>query len=266
MCKRAFKDTKAFFGWNKRTLLLPLFWCGGGIFYWQWQGVEAMLEEVAVAIAFGLIPVGIFAFLLFIYNLIRAPVFLRFEKEREPRLRIKEVIWGNAGAMYGGNLGLLVSNGGLGRAEDCRGYLVEMEFANPSQNQSLFRWPQNCPLLWAEELARGEYTENFAIPGKTDRVLEVAYFRPSSHSTTDLYLAYVGSEQFRQGHALKVSDGILIVVSVTSKDAFPIYAICLLGTEVGFDYRIELLAIKTECPTIDECRQLLNSRKVDSPT
>lgn len=266
MWKRAFKDTKALFGWNKRTLLLPVFWCGGGILYWQWQGIEAMSEEVAVAIAFGLIPVGAVAFLLFIYNLIRAPVFLRFEKESEPRLRIKEVIWKNAGTMYGGNLGLLISNEGLGRAENCRGYLVEMEFANPPQNQSLFRWPKNHPLQWAEELAKEEYTGNFAIPEKTDNVLEVVYWRPSSHSTIDLYLAYTGSEQFRQGHALKIADGILIVVSVISKNALPIYAICLLGTEVGFDYHMELLAVKTERPTIDECRQLLNSRKVDPQT
>ena len=48
-----------------------------------------MLEEITVVIAFGLIPVAVFAFLLYIYNLIRAPVFLRFEKEKEPRLEVK---------------------------------------------------------------------------------------------------------------------------------------------------------------------------------
>jgi len=225
-----------------------------------------MLEEFGVAIAFGLIPVVIFAFLLFIYNLIRAPVFLRFEKEKEPRIRIKRVIWENAGSMYGGNLGLLISNEGIDKAEDCRGYLVEMEFVNPPQNESLSRWPQNCSLQWAEELASRKYIENFAIPGKTDIILEVVYWRPSSLSRVELYLAYVSSEEFRQGHALLVSRGILMVVSVISRNALPIYAICFLETESGFGYRMELLDVKTERPTIDECRQILNSRKADSQT
>lgn len=87
MWKRATKDTLSFFGWNKRTLIVPiLLWLLGAIIYYFWQGKQAMLEEITVAVSFALIPIGVFLLGLFLFHLIRAPVYIKWEREKEPRL------------------------------------------------------------------------------------------------------------------------------------------------------------------------------------
>lgn len=44
-----------------------------------------MLGELAVAIAFSLLPLAMFLVTLFLFHLIRAPVYLKWEKEQEKR-------------------------------------------------------------------------------------------------------------------------------------------------------------------------------------
>lgn len=89
MWKRAWKDSLSFFGWNLRTLTVGLLlWILGALFFWQWQGVEAMLEEIAVAVSFGLIPIGFFLVGLYVFHLIRAPIYMKWEKEKEPNMTV----------------------------------------------------------------------------------------------------------------------------------------------------------------------------------
>lgn len=79
MLKRAWQDTKGFFGWNKKSLVFLLLYAVGLLLYWVLQGVEAVKEEILFFLAFGLAPIGGFAILLFLWNSLRAPI--RMEKQ-----------------------------------------------------------------------------------------------------------------------------------------------------------------------------------------
>lgn len=76
---RAWQDTKAFFGWKRKTLIFLPLYAAGLCLYWLWQGREAVKEEIVVFLAFGLAPMGAIAVLLFIWNAISAP--MRIEKD-----------------------------------------------------------------------------------------------------------------------------------------------------------------------------------------
>lgn len=89
MWGRACRDTRSYFGWNKRTIVPPLVaWGMGAIIYWQWQGWDAMKEEIAVAVAFIISPIFLYLLLVYIFNLIRAPVYIKWEKEKEPTMTV----------------------------------------------------------------------------------------------------------------------------------------------------------------------------------
>ena len=49
-----------------------------------------MLGEIVVALCFSLIPIVVFLFGLFLFHLIRAPVYIKWEKEKEKRLVISD--------------------------------------------------------------------------------------------------------------------------------------------------------------------------------
>ena len=75
--RKAGNDTLGFFGWNKKTLALPVFWVVGSLVYWGVAGWSAMMNELLIAVSYGLIPVGAFAVLLFVYNFLAAPARLQ---------------------------------------------------------------------------------------------------------------------------------------------------------------------------------------------
>lgn len=60
-------------GWNRRSLPFPLLLVAGLLIYWRWQGLDPVKEEMAVFIAFGLAPMGGFALLLMLWNMVRMP-------------------------------------------------------------------------------------------------------------------------------------------------------------------------------------------------
>lgn len=70
---RAFKDTKSFFGWNRKTITVPVFFVAGLWIIYQCQGWDVMTSQLWNTIAFALTPVGVFAVLLFLWNLIQSP-------------------------------------------------------------------------------------------------------------------------------------------------------------------------------------------------
>lgn len=70
-------DTLDFFGWNWRTLIVPLLYLVGSIVFGLWQGKDKLLDKWIETAAFGLVPVSGFAVLLFIYNVIAAPARLQ---------------------------------------------------------------------------------------------------------------------------------------------------------------------------------------------
>src|SRR6185503_21311921 len=69
----AVTETFRFFGWHKRTLLVPFLYLVGAIVGFAILEGEVVREEILTALAFGLIPVAGLAVLVTLVNIIRAP-------------------------------------------------------------------------------------------------------------------------------------------------------------------------------------------------
>ena len=273
MWKRAGRDTAKFFGWNPQTIARSVISFGIGLLvYWIWQG-EAVKEEIIVSIAFGLAGVVTLAISLFIYNLIRAPVFIRFEKEKEPRLAIKGIARSHYGKK-GHSWDLIIKNLGTDRADDCKGTLVGIDFAKPTEGLSMEWWPKNEQLQWAERLP--SMLQEFSIPGLESRNLRVIVNELSKpqtpyHDIRTVYIAYARDELSRERSPLDAGTlftptsnitvdtaSCILVIGITSKNAVPIYAICYLTRDyAGFGYELNLLDQKSDLPNIADCRQTL---------
>jgi len=131
-----------------------------------------MTGELITWIAYGLAPIGAGAILLFLFNLIRAPVFIKFENETKPHLTVEKVVESKYGKMNGESWGLVVHNQGIDRADDCQGLLLQIEFADPSVSQTLHTWPTNQPLQW-ENIP--DYSDiSISILGLSSVVLQIA--------------------------------------------------------------------------------------------
>lgn len=210
------------------------------------------MEELGVFFAFGLIPVVAFALLLFIVKLIKAPVYIKFEEKIKPRLEIEyvtEQLYGGLGSVRG----LIIRNQGTDEAVSCQGRLVEMEFEIPQRSQSLFRFPKYQPLKWGEE-PWGISSGNISIPGSESAVLNIVRWESRRHNPR---LAYACIDTPLRD-TLPTGYGILLVISITSQNSAPIYAICLLDlTMKPTGYELKLLGKRTQQPSIDDCRQLI---------
>ena len=185
----------------------------------------------------------------------------RLEQRSRPCLRIEATTSWNYG-QSGQSLGLRIRNQGTDRADDCRGHLVEIAFASPPHDVTLSQFPVSHPLQWSVELP-GTIGDAFSIPGSGTAVLEILYWELVSRTPaiSCVYISYVGSQEFRRNHSIQFEwGGILLVISVTSQHAMPIYAICLADKDAsGFGYRLELLGVDSQCPTTNGCRRMLVS-------
>ena len=212
-----------------------------------------MIGEVWHFIAFGLIPVGVFILLLFLWNLVRAPVYIKFEERMNPRLKIEkttEQLYGGLGSIRG----LIIHNQGTDEAVNCQGRLVEMEFAIPQKSQSLFRFPTNQPLKWSEEPC-GKSSGNISIPGLSKADLMIVRW---SSIRVNPRLAYACIDDPHRD-TLFTGYEILLVISITSQNSAPTYAICLLDLKSqlkGYDLKLVVDKLDQQ-PTIDDCRQLI---------
>ena len=78
---KALKHTFTFFGYNRQSLIVPFLFLAGLLFYWYLRGLEAVMEELIVAIAFTVLPLGLFTVCLFVFNLVRAP-YIQYKKDQ----------------------------------------------------------------------------------------------------------------------------------------------------------------------------------------
>jgi hypothetical protein len=69
-------ETLHFFGWNKRTLLVPFLWVVGAITAFSTLDGPVVRDEILTAFAFGLIPVVALAVLVAVVNIVHAPYAL----------------------------------------------------------------------------------------------------------------------------------------------------------------------------------------------
>jgi len=70
---KAFSDTVGFFGWNRRSLVLPIAGFAGMGTRWAISGWDVVAGDITATVFYVLAPVGAVTIALFLYNLIRAP-------------------------------------------------------------------------------------------------------------------------------------------------------------------------------------------------
>ncbi len=251
MWRRAFRDTLPELGGNWARIVRNLIFMGVALiivrFLGGWQQMSEELRWlVSSGIALGAVVLG-----RFFFNLIRAPVFLKFEKEKEPCLIIDGVTTEFSNKISGGCWVLLIRNQGTDQAEDCRGRLVDIEFAQPQKNQSLFRWYKNHSLEWTEG-----FRDSISIPGRQSGTLRLATWDSSQgFPNNQLRVAYANNPTTI---FLPTDREIIFVVSVASKDTLPQYVVCLLDMiNAPFIKSLRVWKVFGEQPTLDDCRQLI---------
>ena len=84
----AIEHTKHFLRWNKGSAAFLLLYGVGLLIYWQWKGTQAVNDEIAIFIAFGLAPIGAFAVFLLAVNLIKAPYHMEQTLTKENAKKI----------------------------------------------------------------------------------------------------------------------------------------------------------------------------------
>lgn len=200
-----------------------------------------MNEELRWILA-TIIAVGVVFGVTFLVNLfIRAPVYIKFEGEREPQLIVE-----NDTSVCNHKLGyswrLKIKNNGIDVAENCRGQLVEIADEVPDPNWGWQRWPKNEFLSWAN----GDITTR--IQAKQTMELEILY---GGGYQQYLYLAYARDDNFRQDYAPRSLRGnIVLIIMITQNGKLPIYAVCLFYKHCAGFKNLELKAVISECPDI----------------
>jgi len=168
------------------------------------------------------------------------------EKRANPKLQFVRGI-NQISGIVGESFGFEIFNQGSDLADGCQGILVATEFAVEQESLSMRRWPINCPLALSN-----------SIGGQLSATLEIIHQKPSSLNSFGYYFAYLNNAD---GGRLSLPTGqdILIIVGVSSKDAIPLYAICLFdGYDKPYPTKFEIIDMNLENrPTIEQCRQLL---------
>jgi hypothetical protein len=78
---QAYKNTTSFFGLNRKTLSFSIFVIISWFILWKWKGSSAVAEEMNIVIAF-LVPFVGVLLIVFLYNLVKAPVDLMNEQKK----------------------------------------------------------------------------------------------------------------------------------------------------------------------------------------
>jgi len=247
----------------------------------HWKFVSAVLG-LCVSVILGMLGFNVYIIIALVLIAIGTlfwgawpwiKIVLKIERnqlEEKPKSLLtveKDVVKSNYGTL-GISWGLAIKNEGTDRADDCRGYLVKIDFADPSVGQTLSSWPVNQPLQW-ESLPIGISNNSINIHSLSKEILQIANRDPTRErlGKHELYLAYVNSEKFREEHYLPIStlpggNNYLIVITITSLNRLPLYAICYMSNH-KFGSAMILLDVKTEEPSIDDCRRILGSHGVD---
>jgi hypothetical protein len=136
-------------------------------------------------------------------------------------------------------------------AISCKGVLQLIEFAEDDGHQTLIRWPQPRRLRWAD-LDIDEYS----IGGKLPSLLEIIRREGGSN----FYFAYLNPDD--NNPSIPTCEGILIVVSISSKDTLPLYSICYLKISIVGSITFEIISNNLQsAPSIEDCRKVYEQNK-----
>ena len=209
------------------------------------SGSRQMSEEAAWGIS-SLIALVVVIFGVFVFSLMRAPVFLRFEKEKEPCLEVlglKKHDWGLA--EDGFNWGLRVKNVGLGPARGCECLLQQIQSAYHTGRLS-GHWPTEVPFYW-----QGQREFPHVIQGGQTNRLQVIYHNyagPAFGMAGPIILGFRSNNlNSLLGHDLsEIHEPILLLFSLVSEGKSAQYVLC----------RIDLDALVEEPVQPEPCTML----------
>ncbi|MCJ7655837.1 MAG: hypothetical protein MUO97_11190 [Dehalococcoidia bacterium] len=181
---------------------------------------------------------------------------IRMERDKlldraKPKLKVEGAGLSENRGVSGGTWWLKVANQGTNDAQGT-GILEQIELAYPGKSQSMASYSQGRPLIWGGANP---------IPGGSPSVLDVIYRDPSTLSSYHYGLAY--SDYNGRNPSLPTGMDLLLVISVVAKDTIPLYTVCyFLGKDSVMLDRFEILDSNLlERPTIEQCRQMLESYK-----
>lgn len=196
----ALGETFSFFGWNARTLIVAsLSLLTGSSLHASVKGVDAMKEELLLWLIYAFAPMGAFAFLLAIWNAVRAPAVLYYSKvsiiedlnaritdletKIRPKLVLSEIIESveeeRSESLLLRNFIIYVENAGAMTIEDCK---LEASITEEGRNQPIRffspgRWSwQDKKLVHAPKENR-EFTLR---PGQSKRAMTISMNERSS--------------------------------------------------------------------------------------
>ena len=150
----------------------------------------------------------------FLYHLARAPVYIEWEKEKEPHLEIRGINEQSMG--FGAEAyQVIVFNSGKDDARKCHGRLIDVKFENPEHSLDKIR--VNNGSHWIGQVENAEY---FDIPGSQPASLNIVYgYRVPINKEPSVQFAYRSTAEVREEHALPINFGtILILVRLSYRD------------------------------------------------
>jgi len=161
-------------------------------------------------------------------------------KRAKPKLTVERTTVSNYKSGY--NWKIEIKNNGTDSADDCRGQLIILADEKPDKNWSLDRWPINEYFSW------GNDRESVSIPGSGRLELEVAN---NDGIGGHVHLAYAKGEEFREQHNIAIFRGaVILVLSITSKNALPIFAVCMLHQYCEGFNNLELKEVTAILPDV----------------
>jgi hypothetical protein len=266
-------------------ILLPLIALAAVLFNRStvWRDIMSSLIWIIPLVIWGL-----FALLVIPYRLVSnykkrldkaQEQISRLKEEQKPCLTIVTAIRSNYGK-EGYSWDLVIKNLGADEAEDCKGTLVDIEFAKPTDGLSMGQWPTNAQLQWADQ-PLSSVVNKFSIPGLESRNLHVFVNELSERhdQMADLYIAYARDELSRERNVLSIGTlstptsavtvdtiSAILVISISSAKRVPIFAVCYLDRKyTGYRYDENLVFIEkniTQEPSINNYRGKLKSKGI----
>ncbi len=186
---------------------------------------EEMRWLFSSGIALGVVLLG-----LFLFNLFRAPIYIRFEEKMKPRLEIVDFKEQGDGAYGSGRgWGLIIKNVGIEEAEDCTGTLEQIAFE--SSSRLLREWPIARPFHWS---GQAEGLHHFKILGGQTARLGIIYLDYTYGTMSNVItLAYRAPERFRLRYELSAfNKPVFLLLSIASRGTLPQYVVCRVDLEM----------------------------------
>ncbi len=152
-----------------------------------------MLGEIVVAICFGMIPVGAFLIFLYGFHLIRAPVYIKWEKEKEPTITVmpysdrKQNDWEKTERLMWAELRVTNTSPSQELKEvevnivTCLAVIEKQDSPNDIALYNEFNWNQT-DVYWSERNAPSHQL-SLSIPPSATRIALVAFQDNSNGGT-----------------------------------------------------------------------------------